>query len=51
MKKEKADKEVAKKAQGSNRDLFGARKDRSSKDRYIFILSDKSDIEVSEEEE
>jgi len=51
MKKEKADKEVAKKAQGSNRDLFGAKKDRYLNNRHISIVSDESDIELSEEEE
>ena len=51
IKKEKYNKKVAKKAQKSNKDLFEAKKNGSSKDRYIFISLDESDIEVSEKEE
>ena len=51
IKKEKTNTEAAKKAQGSNRALFGAKKVGSSKDRHISISLDKSNIELSEEEE
>ena len=51
IKKEKANKEAVKKVHGSNRNLFGAKKVGSSKDTYIFILSDTSNIELYEKEE